>query len=91
MPGYRNQNDPLFTIRTPEQQARRWRQSRTSEEIGEKVNWLRAQGAPYLASVIEDVGPQFGPKVTNAIPGLCWHQWGEAIDCFWNIEDRAEW
>ena len=82
---------PYFTIRTPEQQARLWRQSRTSNEIGKMVRWLRQNGAPYLANVIEDVGPQFGPKVTNAIPGLSWHQWGEAVDCFWNVDNTAEW
>jgi peptidoglycan L-alanyl-D-glutamate endopeptidase CwlK len=82
---------PYFTIRTPEEQARLWRQSRTSVEIQQQVKWLRDNGAPYLASIIEDVGPQFGPKVTNAIPGLSWHQWGEAVDCFWNVQNRAEW
>jgi peptidoglycan LD-endopeptidase CwlK len=82
---------PYATMRTPHQQARLWRQSRTSAEIQERVQWLRENGAPYLASVIEEVGPQFGKKVTNAIPGLSWHQWGEAVDCFWNRDDRAEW
>ena len=82
---------PYYTIRTPEQQAKLWRQSRTAVEIQQQIDWLRNHGAPYLASVIEEVGPQFGPKVTNAIPGLSWHQWGEAIYCFWNIENQAEW
>lgn len=82
---------PYYTIRTPEQQAKLWRQSRTAVEIQQQIDWLRNHGAPYLASVIEEVGPQFGPKVTNAIPGLSWHQWGEALDCFWNIDNRAEW
>lgn len=82
---------PYYTIRTPQQQARLWRQSRTTAEIQERIQWLRSQGAPYLASVIEEVGPQFGQKVTNAIPGLSWHQWGEAVDCFWNLDNRAEW
>ena len=45
-------------------------------------NWP-AQKANFLASVLDGVGPQHGPHVTNALPGLSWHQWGEAVDCFW--------
>jgi len=82
---------PYYTIRTPHQQAKLWRQSRTAAEIQDRIQWLRNHGAPYLASVIDEVGPQFGKKVTNAIPGLSWHQWGEAVDCFWNLDERAEW
>jgi peptidoglycan LD-endopeptidase CwlK len=29
--------------------------------------------------------------VTNALPGLSWHQWGEALDCFWVVDGAAEW
>ena len=29
--------------------------------------------------------------MTNAIPGLSWHQWGEAVDCFWLLDNKAEW
>ena len=37
------------------------------------------------------VGPQKGDPVTNAIPGLSWHQWGEAVDCFWVVNNKAVW
>jgi hypothetical protein len=29
--------------------------------------------------------------VTGALPGTGWHQWGEAVDCFWALDGRAEW
>ena len=73
---------PYFTLRTAQEQAQLWRQSRTNKEITQKIQELQSNGAPFLADVIQRVGDQNGPKVTNAIPGLSWHQWGEAMDCF---------
>ena len=29
--------------------------------------------------------------MTNAAPGYSWHQWGEAMDCFWLVDKEAEW
>src|SRR5688500_11665145 len=74
---------PYFAIRTPFEQAKLWRQSRTREEIMNRMATLRAAGAEFLAHCIESVGPQNGLHVTNAPPGLSWHQWGEAVDCVW--------
>ncbi|RQV96667.1 MAG: hypothetical protein EH224_03705 [Calditrichaeota bacterium] len=82
---------PFFTLRTPFEQGILWRQSRSTKEIKEKISYLKRKGAPFLAYCIESVGPQNGRHVTNAIPGLSWHQWGEAVDCFWLIDDNAEW
>jgi len=82
---------PYFAIRTPFEQAKLWRQSRTREEINQKIAWLFSHGAPFLAHCLESVGPQNGRHVTNAIPGLSWHQWGEAVDCFWAVGEKAEW
>lgn len=82
---------PFHTLRDPFEQARLWRQSRSTSEILAKLKQLRRNGAPFLAHVIESVGPQHGAPVTNAIPGLSWHQWGEAIDCYWLLRNRAEW
>jgi peptidoglycan L-alanyl-D-glutamate endopeptidase CwlK len=79
------------TVRNPIDQARLWRQSRTTEQIKAKVNALRTLGANFLADCIERVGPQHGEHVTNAPPGLSWHQWGEAFDCFWVVDGEAEW
>lgn len=82
---------PYFSLRTPEQQARLWRQSRTAEEIAPTIQWLEQSGAPFLAKVLDKVGSQAGPHVTNALPGFSWHQWGEAVDCFWVVDNGAEW
>ena len=82
---------PYFTLRDPFQQARFWRQSRSTEEITLKIAELKDNGAPFLARCIESVGPQHGDPVTNAIPGMSWHQWGEAVDCFWLVNGKAEW
>jgi len=82
---------PYFGIRSPFEQARLWRQSRTREQINKKIAELSVAGAPFLASCIDSVGPQNGPPVTNALPGLSWHQWGEAADCVWVVAGKTEW
>lgn len=82
---------PYFGLRTPAEQAILWRQSRSREEIAAAISRLKLGGAKYLAAVLEEVGPQHGPHVTNALPGLSWHQWGEAVDCFWAVNGAAEW
>ena len=81
----------FFTLRTPFEQGILWRQSRSTQEINEKISELQNNGADFLAHCIESVGPQNGRHVTNAIPGYSWHQWGEAVDCFWLLDGRAEW
>jgi hypothetical protein len=82
---------PYAALRTPLEQSRLWRQSRSAEEIGAQIAAFRAAGAEFLANCLESVGPQHGDPVTNAPPGLSWHQWGEAVDSFWLVENRAEW
>lgn len=82
---------PYVGLRTPLEQARLWRQSRTREEIEQTIGRLERSGAPFLAHCIELAGPQSGPPVTNAIPGLSWHQWGEAVDSVWIVDGAAEW
>lgn len=67
--------------RDPWTQARLYRQSRSTAAIRQAVEKMRNQGAPWLADVLWDVGPQrTAPAVTGALPGLSWHQWGEAVD-----------
>ncbi len=80
-----------FTLRSPFDQAKLWRQSRSREEIDRQIAEFRANGADFLAHCLESVGPQFGDPVTNAPPGYSWHQWGEAVDCFWLVDGHAEW
>jgi peptidoglycan LD-endopeptidase CwlK len=82
---------PYFGIRTPLQQGALWRQSRSLDQVSEKILDLKAKGAVFLAHCIESVGPQHGPPVTNAIPGYSWHQWGEAMDCYWLRNGKADW
>lgn len=80
-----------YTLRTPFEQGIMWRQSRSSHQIREKISELKNKGADFIAHCIESVGPQNGRHVTGAIPGLSWHQWGEAIDCYWLLNRDAEW
>src|SRR4051812_49332165 len=68
---------PNEGVRTPFKQAKYWRQSRPVEEIAAQVDHLQSNGAPFLAHCIDCAGAQQGNPVTNAIPGLSWHQWGE--------------
>jgi peptidoglycan LD-endopeptidase CwlK len=77
--------------RDPFKQGIYWRQSRTREQIQQRLRDLRNVGADYLAHCIESVGPRHGDHVTNTIPGISWHQWGEALDCFWVVNGKAEW
>jgi peptidoglycan L-alanyl-D-glutamate endopeptidase CwlK len=82
---------PYAAVRSPLDQGRLWRQSRTLEEIAERIDDFRTQGADFLAFCLETVGPQHGDPVTNAPPGFSWHQWGEALDSFWVVGGKAEW
>jgi hypothetical protein len=82
---------PFCTIRDPFEQARLWGQSRTKEEIAVKITRFQKAGADFLAYCLESAGPQHGRHATNALPGFSWHQWGEALDCMWIIDSKAEW
>lgn len=82
---------PFRVLATPLEQANLWRQSRTKEEISAKIKELNKAGAKYLASVIDQVGPQSGIHVTNSIPGLSWHQWGLACDSVLIENKSAVW
>jgi peptidoglycan L-alanyl-D-glutamate endopeptidase CwlK len=82
---------PYTAMRDPVEQARLWRQSRAREEIEHKIGELRGRGAPFLAHCIEVAGACSGAHATHSIPGLSWHQWGEAVDSFWVVDGRAEW
>jgi peptidoglycan LD-endopeptidase CwlK len=79
------------TLRTPQEQGKIWRQSRTREQVQAKLRELRDAGGEFLAFCIESVGPQSGRHVTDATPGFSWHQWGESFDAFWVVNGGAEW
>jgi peptidoglycan LD-endopeptidase CwlK len=89
---------PFFTVRGPGVQARLWCQSRTAAQIEKQIETMRFNGAHWLASLMDIRWAKTGPAVTNALPGMSWHQWGEAIDCFalgangkaiWDSRDAA--
>jgi peptidoglycan L-alanyl-D-glutamate endopeptidase CwlK len=81
----------FYTLRGCTEQAKLWRQSRSSEEIRRGVHELRRAGADWIADCIVDCGPQHGRWATNAKPGQSWHQWGLAVDSFVAAGGRAVW
>jgi hypothetical protein len=78
---------PYFARRDPVTQAKLWRQSRSRAVVNRQIADLRAQGCDFITACLVKAGPSDGPWATNAIPGLSWHQYGEAVDCF--LSDAA--
>jgi len=79
------------TLRGLDEQAILYRQSRTRSEIISKMDKLRQRGYGFLADIIDSVGPQSGPHVTNAAPGESWHNYAEAWDAVPLINGKAMW
>lgn len=76
-----------YGARSPHDQARLWRRSRTAAQVREAIAMLTDRRAPWLASVLDGVGPQpDGPWATNALPGMSWHQHGEGVDGAWMVD-----
>lgn len=73
---------PFFGIRNVWDQAKLWRQSRPWPQIEAAITMLERSEAPWLAKVLGQVGPQYGRWATNCLPGISWHQYGLAIDCY---------
>lgn len=89
---------PFFTLRGPGVQARLFCQSRTIAQIQEQSRLMQRKGAPWLSSLMRpDYGtdhPKRDPKlpttrITNAPPGISWHQWGKACDCYVQAADGS--
>ncbi len=86
------------TLRSLEEQAKLYRQSRSRSKIDAKIAKFRDRGFSFLADIFENVGPCSGPHVTNAAPGESWHNYAEAWDgvpleggkALWNYEDAKE-
>lgn len=87
------------TWRPASVQARRFRQGRSKALIQRKAGELRSEWErPDLAELLLDVGPQYGPKVTNAGPGQSIHQYRHAFDgapmregeIVWGTEDPED-
>ena len=80
-----------YTLRSCEQQAELYRQSRPYDVILRKQQSLTDKGYSFLAGILESVGPQSGPHVTNAGPGESWHNYGEAFDAVPILSGTAMW
>lgn len=78
-------------LRKLEEQAIRYRQSRSWEEIKQKIKQLRNNGFSYLADIIEEVGPREGPFITYNAPGESWHNYAEAWDAVPYVKYRLAW
>jgi len=79
------------TLRSLEEQAKLFRQSRPWAEIKRKIDQYRNRGFYFLAEIIENVGPCSGRHVTNAGPGESWHNFGEAWDAVPLIGGKPAW
>ncbi len=79
------------TLRTLEEQARLFRQSRSLAEIKAKMADLAGRGFGFLAEILEAVGPCNGPHVTNAGPGESWHNYAEAFDAVPLVGGKPAW
>ena len=82
---------PNSAARSPWEQAKLWRQSRSAGQIQAAQQQMRNEAASWLADVMDEVGPQNGRHVTNALPGKSAHQHKLAVDCFWLLDGKAEW
>jgi len=89
--------------RTLTEQARTYRQSRTTDQIKHKAAALMSRGYKTFADALLNCGPcpgVLGQHVTNAAPGESWHSYGEAFDaapvvdgkiCCDTFHHRAQW
>jgi len=66
-------------LRTPREQAELWMKSRSESEIAGAQQKLTKQDASWLAGIMKETHRPYGRWETNNIPGLSWHQWGEAV------------
>lgn len=72
---------PYSGLRTVQEQAILWRQSRPTVIINEQIKLFRENDCDFLADVLHDAGPHSGKWATNALPGYSWHNWSQAMDC----------
>lgn len=79
------------TLRDVPEQARLFRQGRTSDQVQVKIDQLRSQGFPQLAQALKDAKGESGAKVTFAGPGESFHQYAMAYDCVPMVKGKAVW
>lgn len=80
----------LQTWRSLEDQAKKWRCTRSTKEIREGAAHLRILGFPHFADVLEAVGPQERPAwlphghLTHALPGQSKHHRLNIFNGIWS-------
>lgn len=83
---------PYCMERSIYEQARLWRQSRSTAEVQTRLRLLESKGAKFMAHVLNAVGPQAGAAGRHVTwVTLGWHQFGEAVDAFWERNGKACW
>ena len=82
---------PYEKLRSPQRQAELWVNGRSVNEIQHQIRYLHNAKAYFLASCLERARIKEGKIITNALPGYSWHQWGEAVDCYWLKEGKVSW
>lgn len=78
------------TLRTPHEQARLFRQSRSFNDIMLRAESLALYN-PRMGEILFEVGAQHGRRVTNAGPGQSLHNYGFAFDCVPLLGGKAMW
>ena len=79
------------TLRTLEEQAKLYRQSRSWTEVRNKLIKFRERGLGFLADILFSIGPCNGPYVTDAAPGESWHNYREAWDAVPLVGGKPLW
>jgi len=83
---------PYYMERSIFEQARLWRQSRSSSEVRNRIAHLENKGAKFMAHALNVVGSQPGTAGRHVTwVTLGWHQFGEACDAFWQVGGKAIW
>lgn len=82
---------PYEKLRSPQIQAQFWSQGRTFPEIQTEIQKLKKEKAFFLGECLENAEIKEGKIITNALPGCSWHQWGEAVDCYWLKDGKPNW
>ncbi len=82
----------IFTgVRSIQDQAVLWKQSRTQEQINKLHRIYLERNMPFCAKVLEEAPLRRGRWATNKAPGFSWHQFGEAIDFVIIFRQNAIW
>lgn len=83
---------PYSGLRSPLEQANVYMQGRREADRQAAIGMFMDKGATYLADVMRRANIKAGKRVTNALPGLSWHNFGEALDCGWLKNGKSiEW